>query len=120
MTRQDTHQLAHDVFQHERHPLDPFFSPRTVALVGASETEGSVGRTILSNLISSPFGGTVFPVNPRRSSVLGVPAYPSIKDVPAKIDLAIIATPALVVPGVVSRCAALGIPAAIISVAALL
>ena len=56
-------------------PLDIFFAPKTVALIGATETPGTVGRTILWNLISSPFGGTVFPVNPKRSSVLGIKAY---------------------------------------------
>src|SRR5262245_17494578 len=53
---------AHDIFRHSCQPLDVFFAPKTVAVVGASEQAGSVGRTILWNLISSPFGGTVFPV----------------------------------------------------------
>ena len=52
--------------------LDVFFAPKTVALIGATETAGSVGRTILWNLVTSPFGGTVFPVNPKRPSVLAV------------------------------------------------
>src|SRR6056297_2072096 len=52
--------------QAERHPLDAFFKPRTVAVVGASEKPGSVGRTVLWNLIASPFGGTVYAVNPNR------------------------------------------------------
>ena len=62
-----------------------------------------MGRTILWNLISSPFGGTVFPVNPKRPSVLGIKAYPSIADVPEQVDLAVIVTPAPTVPGIIQR-----------------
>ena len=69
------------VFQFER-PLDAIFAPRNVAVIGATEKAGSVGRTVLWNLISSPFGGTVFPVNPKRPSVLGIKAYPTIGAVP--------------------------------------
>jgi acetyltransferase len=106
--------LSHDLLRQERQPLDVFFSPKVVAVVGATETAGSVGRTIIWNLISSPFGGTVFPVNPKRPSVLGIKAYPTLADVPAKIDLAVIVTPAAAVPGIVGQCADLGIPAAVI------
>ena len=56
-------------------PLDVFFSPKTVAVVGATEAANTVGRTLLWNLVTSPFGGTVYPVNPKRPSVLGVKAY---------------------------------------------
>ena len=97
-----------------RHPLDFIFAPRNVAVIGASETEGSVGRTILWNLISNPFGGAVFPVNPKRSSVLGIHAYPKIADVPAQVDLAVVVTPALSVPGVIEECVAAGVKGAII------
>ena len=65
-----------------RGSLEPIFAPRAVAVVGASEKAGSVGRSILWNLISSPFGGTVYPVNPRRPNVLGIRSYPSIAAVP--------------------------------------
>jgi acetyltransferase len=97
-----------------RHPLDAIFSPRNVAVIGASESEGSVGRTLLWNLISHPFGGAVFPVNPKRSSVLGIHAYPHIADVPAPVDLAVVVTPALTVPGVIEECVAAGVKGAII------
>lgn len=97
-----------------RHPLDSIFAPRNVAVIGASETAGSVGRTILWNLISNPFGGTVFPVNPKRSSVLGIHAYPKIADVPAQIDLAVVVTPALTVPGIIEECVEAGVKGAII------
>jgi acetyltransferase len=104
----------HPVLRPSRPELDIFFSPRTVAVIGATETSGSVGRTILWNLVSSPFGGTVFPVNPKRASVLGIKAYPRIADVPAPVDLAVIVTPAITVPGVIAECVAAGVAGAII------
>ena len=105
---------AHDLLKYERMALDSIFSPKNVALIGATETANSVGRTLMWNLISNPFGGAVFPVNPKRSSVLGVKAYPSIKDVPEAVDLAVIVTPAPTVPGIISDCVDANIPGAII------
>ena len=75
---------------------------------------GSVGRTILRNLVGNPFGGTVFPVNPKRPSVLGIKAYPSIADVPDRVDLAVIVTPAPTVPGLIGECVEAGVRGAII------
>ena len=105
---------AHDVLHYERQALDSVFSPRNVALIGATETPGSVGRTILWNLISSPFGGTVFPVNPKRAGVLGIKAYPSITDVPEPVDLAVVVTPAPTVPAIIGECVDAGVQSAII------
>jgi acetyltransferase len=105
---------AHDILRGREHPLDVFFAPRTVAVIGASEANGSVGRTLLWNLLSSPFGGTVFPVNPRRSSVLGIKAYPTIAAVPESVDLAVIVTPAVTVPGIVGECTDAGVKGAIV------
>ena len=81
---------AHDILRRRGHPLDVFFSPDSVAVIGATETPGSVGRTVLWNLITNPFGGMVFPVNPKRASVLGILAYPNISEVPETVDLAVI------------------------------
>ncbi len=94
--------------------MDVFFSPRTVAVIGATETENSVGRTVLQNLISTPFGGKVFPVNPKRATVLGIKAYPSVSEAPETVDLAVIVTPAASVPGIVSECAAAGVKGAVV------
>jgi acetyltransferase len=105
---------VHDILGRRRRPLDVFFKPRTLAVIGASEREGSVGRSILWNLIRTPFGGTVFPINSKRPSVLGIKCYPTIGAVPEKIDVAVIATPAATVPRVVSECAAAGVQGAII------
>lgn len=101
------------VFSYAR-PLDAIFSPRNVAVVGATDKVDSVGRTILWNLISSPFGGAVFPVNPQRSNVLGIKAYPTIAAVPDAVDLAVIVTPAPTVPGIIRECVDAGVKAAIV------
>src|SRR5580692_312329 len=95
-------------------PLDVFFGPKTVAVIGATETPGTVGRTILWNLVSSPFGGTVFPINPKRPGVLGVKAYKHISEVPAPVDLAVVVTPAATVPGIIHDCVEEGVQAAIV------
>jgi acetyltransferase len=94
--------------------MDVFFAPRRVAVIGATETPGSVGRTVLWNLINSPFGGTVFPVNPKRPSILGIRAYPNVAAVPDKVDLAVVVTPAKTVPSVIGECVDAGIKAAIV------
>jgi acetyltransferase len=95
---------VHDVLSYERNPLSAMFSPKNVALIGATETKDSVGRTLMWNLISNPFGGAVFPVNPKRKSVLGVKAYPRIAEVPEQVELAVIVTPAPTVPGLIEEC----------------
>src|SRR5580704_3726251 len=89
--------------------LDVFFQPKSVAVIGASETAGSVGRSILFNLISSPFGGTVYPVNPKRASVLGIRAYPNIAAVPEPVELAVVITRAETAPATIRECAAAGV-----------
>ncbi|MGL4650959.1 MAG: acetate--CoA ligase family protein, partial [Caldilineaceae bacterium] len=99
---------------YRRHPLDAIFAPRNVAVIGATEKEDSVGRTLLWNLISNPFGGTVFPVNPKRNNVMGIRAYPTVSDVPDQVDLAVIVTPAPTVPSLIEECVTLGVKGAII------
>jgi acetyltransferase len=105
---------THDILRHRRQPLSVFFAPHNIAVIGATDRAGSVGRTVLWNLISNPFGGTVFPVNPQRASVLGIKTYPSIGTVPAPVDLAIVVTPAPTVPGVIGECVEAGVKGAII------
>ena len=94
--------------------LDAIFSPKSVAVIGATEKEGSVGRTILWNLISNPFGGTIYPVNIKRSNVLGIKAYPDINSVPEQVDLAVIVTPAPTVPAIIKECVNAKVKGAII------
>jgi len=94
--------------------FDRMFHPKTVAVVGASATKGSVGYSLLRNLVGSEYNGVVYPVNPKRESILGVKAYASIADVPDQVDLAIIATPASTVPGIVTQCGQAGVAGAVI------
>lgn len=92
--------------------LRPLFEPRSVAVIGASESPGSVGRAIMENL--GAFGGALFAVNPHRDRVLGRRSFSSIQSIPERVDLAVIATPAAAVPTVVRECAACGVGAAVI------
>jgi acetyltransferase len=103
-----------DIWKARSHPLAPIFLPRSVAVVGATEREGSVGRTVLWNLISHPFGGTVYPVNPKRHQVLGIRAYERLSALPEPVDLAIIAIPAAGVPAVIQECVEAGVKGAIV------
>ncbi len=114
MTRVTPHDPSTDVLRREREPLDAIFHPRSIAVVGATEKEGSVGRTILWNLLSSPFGGVVYPVNPSRPAILGVKAYPSISAIGEPVDLAVLVTPAKGVPDLVAECGEAGIKGVII------
>ncbi|KAL0212003.1 hypothetical protein RCL1_005629 [Eukaryota sp. TZLM3-RCL] len=94
-------------------PLHYIFNPRSVAVIGATERVG-VGKTFLFNLLRSPFGGVIYPINPSRSSVHGIKAYPSISAVPDVVDLAVIITPAKTVPGLVLQCRDAGVKSLII------
>src|ERR1700745_3945370 len=98
----------------ETSTLHVFFAPKSSPVIGAPEKAGSVGRSILWNLISSPFGGTVYPVNPKRASVLGVKAYPSISAIPEPVDLAVVVTPPPSIPGIITECGENGVQGAIV------
>ena len=87
-------------------------NPGTIAVIGASETEKSVGRTVMENLRC--FAGTIYPVNLRRDSVFGTKAYRNIGEVPSPVDLAVITTRAAVVPNLISECVAAGVKGAVI------
>ncbi|MDP3043054.1 MAG: bifunctional acetate--CoA ligase family protein/GNAT family N-acetyltransferase [bacterium] len=94
--------------------LDKIFNPETIAVIGASDRKGSVGYGLFKNLIGCGFKGAVYPVNIKRESVQSVKAYPSVKDIPDKIDLAIIAAPAAAVPQIVEECGQAGVAGAVI------
>lgn len=85
--------------------LDCLFSPNTIAVIGASEEERKIGHVIFKNLISQGFKGKVFPINPKRKEILGVPCYPSVKEISENIDLAVVVVPAKGVPEVLRDCA---------------
>ena len=87
--------------------------PRSIALIGATEAEGTVGRTIMENLIRSD-SRVLYPVNPNHDTILGIACVPSISAVPGPVDLAIVATPAHTVPDVLLECAKAGVHGAIV------
>ena len=88
--------------------IQVMFNPGTVALIGATEKRGAVGRAILENLLRSK-ERRIFPVNPLREKVLDVKSYPSITSVPEHVNLAVVATPARSVPEVVEECGRAGV-----------
>lgn len=100
--------------QRLQRPLNTLFAPKSVAVIGATDKPASVGRTLLWNLISNPFGGTVYAINPNRHSVLGIKAYPNLAAIDERVELAIIVTPAKSVPGIVDECVAAGVSSAIV------
>ncbi len=114
-TNPNSIESAHDILHHTtRRPLSPIFSPQSIAVIGATETLNSVGRTILDNIVKGGFEGPIYPVNPKRDTVLGIKAYPSITAVPAAPDLAVIITPPATVPAIVKDCGAKGVKGVII------
>lgn len=84
--------------------LDKIFNPKSIAVVGASNEEGTVGYILMKNLTELGYKGGVYPVNIHKSEVLGIKAYPSVEQIPEVVDLAIIATPAKTVPDVLEQC----------------
>lgn len=105
---------SQDFMERLPQPLDAIFLPKSVAVIGAKDTDGSVGRTILINLMEGGFGGKIFPINPHRKEVFNLQVYPSVSAVPDPVDLAVIVTPAPTVPGIVAECARCGVRGAII------
>lgn len=90
------------------------FHPNSIAIVGATNKEGSVGNTLLKNLLHSDFSGKIFPVNPKRAQILNTDCYPSLTALPLRVDLVVIVIPARGVLSVIQECVQLGIPSAII------
>jgi acetyltransferase len=90
------------------------FTPRSVAVIGATDREGSVGHTLLLNLRQGGFAGSTFPINPRHTEVLGLRCYPDVAGLPSRVDLAVIVTPAATVPEIVGECVAASVGAAIV------
>jgi acetyltransferase len=94
--------------------LDAFFTPRAIAVVGASRDPRKLGYIILDNLLRARFEGAVFPVNPGAESVLGLDAFATVSAVPGPVDLAVIVVPASHVPALIDDCAAKSVPAAVV------
>ncbi len=90
------------------------FSPRSVAVIGASTHKGSVGRDIFANILFSGYTGIVYPVNPKARGILGVRAYHSVWDIPGEVDLAVIIVPSAAVPTVMEECGEKGVKGAVV------
>lgn len=94
--------------------LEKFFSPRAIAVVGASREPEKVGHSLIRNLIETGFKGEIYPVNPKTDNILGKKCYPNISSLPEGVDLAVIAIPAKIVPEAIEECGKKGIGAAIV------
>ncbi|MCJ7567947.1 MAG: acetate--CoA ligase family protein [Anaerolineales bacterium] len=97
--------------------LDAFFSPQSIAVIGASTNTTKLGYAVLDNLVNGDFlrdGRKVYPINPKADEILGLPAFPAVSDVPDTIDLAVIVIPYPLVPDAMRTCGEKGIPAVIV------
>src|SRR6516164_6270113 len=95
-------------------PLSTLLAPRSVAVIGASEDQGKFGGRVLHMLIRHRFGGTIYPINPHRDTLLGLKSYPSVAATPQAPDMVVMAVPQPQVKARVEECAARGVRCAII------
>ena len=94
--------------------LDSIFYPKSIAIIGASRQPGSVGHSLLANLIDSRFQGIVYPVNPHAKGILGIKCYPNVIEIPDVVDLAVIVVPVQHVAAVLDECGKKGIKGVVI------
>ncbi len=94
--------------------LDSIFKPASVAVVGASDREKTIGRAVVENLLAGGFEGEIYPVHLKKKRILDLTAYPNLTSVNRPIDMAVICTPIATVPGIMEECARLGIGGAVI------
>lgn len=97
-----------------RAAFECMFAPRSVAVIGATDRDCSVGRTLLLNLANASFRGKIYPVNPKRDQILGLPCYSSVASIPEKVDLAVIVTPAPSVPEIINECVDADVASAVV------
>lgn len=98
----------------DRHYLTPLFEPKSIAIIGASETANSIGATMVRNMLDSGYRGQLFFVNPGHNSVFGQASYASVEKIPQRLDLAVICTQASTVAAIVESCGRAGVRSAII------
>ena len=98
----------------DQHYLTPLFEARSLAVVGASEREGSIGAVLVRNLLDANYKGSLYAVNPNRQTVFGLTCYESVEKVPQRLDLAVVATPAEAVTGVIDSCGRAGTRSAVV------
>ncbi len=94
--------------------IDSIFYPKSIAIIGASRQPGSVGNSLLANIIDSRFQGVAYPVNPKADAILGIKCFPRVLEIPDQVDLAVVIVPAALVPQVLEECGIKGIKGAII------
>lgn len=99
---------------HQTSRLQPLFSPRSVAVIGASTRADSVGRAAFANILLHGYTGVVYPVNPKATSILAVKAYSSVLEIPDEVDLAVIVVPSETIPRVLEECGQRGIKGAVV------
>jgi len=95
-------------------PINAFFTPQSVAVVGAAREPGKLGYGVLSNILRYKYTGKVYPINPKADEIMDLPCYPSILDVPGPVELAVIVVPNKFVPQVIEECGKKGVQGAII------
>ncbi|MDI9609189.1 MAG: CoA-binding protein [Candidatus Verstraetearchaeota archaeon] len=94
--------------------LDVMFSPRSIAVIGASKNPKKIGYELVSNILTGGYEGNLYPVNPEGADVMGLKSYTSVKEIRGEVDLAVIAVPAAYVPDILDECGQKGIKAALI------
>ncbi|MBI2197112.1 MAG: CoA-binding protein [Candidatus Rokubacteria bacterium] len=94
--------------------LDRAFTPRTIAVIGASAQPEKFGYKLVEHLVKGGFPGRIYPVNPRSMPILGLPTYPALAEMPGPVDVAALLVPAEATPAAVSECAAKGVSVAVI------
>lgn len=94
--------------------MNRIMKPRAIAVIGASNEEGKIGNSVMKNLINGGYKGTIFPINPKSDTVLDLPAYKAITDVPEDVDVAVFAVPAKFVAGALEQCGEKGVAGAIL------
>jgi acetyltransferase len=97
-----------------RGALEPLFRPRSIAVIGATDRPGTVGRSVISNLLGSKFPIKIYAINPTHKEVLGIKALKRVADAPAPLDLAIVVTPAATVPQIIGECVDSGVKSAVV------
>jgi acetyltransferase len=98
----------------EEHYLTTLFEPKSVAVIGASDRENSVGNVIFRNIIAGDYKGRLYPINPKHDTIQGIAAYKSIEEIGARVDLAVIATKPQTVPGIIEQCGRSGVKQVVI------
>ncbi len=93
----------------DKNQINGLLRPQSVAIIGASTTPGKIGYTVVDNLIKGGYSGTIYPINPTATELLGLKVYPTIADVPGKVDSAIITVPAKLLPEVTEECGKKGV-----------